>query len=154
MECLHRAGRFLSGKSTGAYNLEDLSGRPAESGGDGPGVPEIPPDHHEGSDHAAQLHQRYGRGGLRRGGCRHGGGGDGIFAGNAVPFRDAFNRSAGQRVFPAPTAAGFFLSHRHERHGGQRQNFQHPGPAGAGGRRENPSGGAAGCCVAGCSLLL
>ena len=72
----------------GSDYLKDLSGRPAESRRDGCGVPAVPPDHHEGFNHAAEFHQCDGYCGLRRCGHWYGGGGDGVSTWEFKPFRN------------------------------------------------------------------
>ena len=62
-------------KSAGSDDIKNLSGRPAESRRDGCGIPELPPDHDESSDDAAQLNERDGHRSIRRRGGWHGGGG-------------------------------------------------------------------------------
>lgn len=49
-------GDSFLGKSAGADNSENLSGRSAKGRRDGHGISELPQNHHESSDHAAKLY--------------------------------------------------------------------------------------------------
>lgn len=53
---VHRFGGYLFGKPAGPDHHQDLPGRWLQAPGDEPAERAFPQDHHEGADHAAQLH--------------------------------------------------------------------------------------------------
>lgn len=69
---------------------------------------------------AKKLLQRHGYHCLWRSGGRDDSCGTGIHCRKCIFWRDPDHYFAGGRIFYSPSAAGFFLSHCNERHGGQR----------------------------------
>lgn len=120
---LHGARRHLPREPAGAHDPQGLRGRRDEAARDERAGRGVPPHHHARARHAAQLHRRHGCRRLRRRGGGHRRGPLPVPGGGGRPRRMPHDHAARGRLLPSHAPARVVLPHRHERHGGEREDL-------------------------------